>query len=202
MFEHHRGRPDMRHRRQDERGDIGRQLREELRRNLRHGAGHRDANFGDLFGGRRGPVVRRGEIRSLILGALTDKPMHGYEVIQALESQSEGRWRPSAGSIYPTLQLLSDEGLVSGEDLDGRRVYTLTDEGRKAAEAAKSRSPWTDTGGDENRTPDVMHLAMQLGGAVVQVQRTGSPAARLEAVKILTEARKQLYRLLSEDEEA
>ena len=80
-------------------------------------------------------MVRRGEIRPLILAVLATKPMHGYEVITELEAQSGGRWRPSAGSIYPTLQQLADEGLVTGEEIDGRRVYALTDEGKAAAAA-------------------------------------------------------------------
>ena len=91
----------------------------------------------------RGQLIRRGEIRPLIVAALTTKPMHGYEVIQALEAQSGGRWRPSAGSVYPTLQLLADEGLVTSEEVDGRRTYTLTDAGRAdaAANPAPGRGP-------------------------------------------------------------
>jgi len=205
MFESARSRHrDPRHRR-DDRFDMGRHLREELRRNLRHhGPRNQEFNLGDLFGGRRGPTVRRGEVRGLILAALRDKPMHGYEVIQALEEQSEGRWRPSAGSIYPTLQQLADEGLVSGEDVEGRRVYTITDAGRKLADEGRERSPWTDAEEDDraDRSTDIRKLAIELAAAVMQVQRMGSPRARREADRILTDARKQMYKLLSEDEDA
>lgn len=192
------GRP---HRRGDDQMDPARHLREELRRSHRHGAGHRPTGFGDLFGsGRRGPVVRRGEVRSQILSVLRDRPMHGYEVIQELEAQSDGRWRPSAGSIYPTLQQLADEGLVTGEDVDGRRVYTITDEGRTVAAESADRSPWTDTGNEDG--PDIRKLVMQLVPAAIQVGRVGSPHARTEATRILSDARKQMYRLLSEDDDA
>ena len=203
MFDHARAHRDARQRHRDDRFDIGRQLREELRRNLRqHGRGRQDFSFGDVFGsGRRGASVRRGEVRGLILSALRDKPMHGYELIQELEAQSGGRWRPSAGSVYPTLQQLSDEGLVIGEDIEGRRVYTITDAGRKLAAESDDRSPWTETDDDE-RTPDIRKLALQLAAAVMQVQRMGSPSAKREADKILTEARRKMYRLLSEDEDA
>ena len=66
--------------------------------------------------------VRRGDVRSAILALLDDRPMHGYEIIQELDERTGGRWRPSAGSIYPTLQLLEDEELVSAEEADGKRV--------------------------------------------------------------------------------
>ena len=201
MFEHETRRPNQRHRHRDIRGDVGRQLREELRRNLRHGAGHRSPSFRDIFGqARQGPAIRRGEIRPLILSVLRQKPMHGYEVIQELEAQSGGRWRPSAGSVYPTLQLLADEGLVTSQEVDGRRTYTLTEAGTKAAAETGGRSPWTES--EDDAQPDVMRLAMQLAGAVVQVQKMGSPRAKAEATRILSDARKQMYRLLSDDEDA
>ena len=144
-------------------------------------------------------AVRRGKIRLLILAALHDKPMHGYQVIQELESRSGGRWRPSAGSIYPTLQLLEDEGLVSSAEEDGRRVYRLTDEGRKAAEDSPlTRHPWFDAEAG-SQAMDMRRLAVQLIGAAVQVKRAGSPAAQREAQRILVDARRRLYRLLADD---
>jgi DNA-binding PadR family transcriptional regulator len=211
MFEHHHHPGARRHRRGEMRdtlrGELGRHLRGELRRNLRHGAGHEAFSFGDLFGpGRRG-IVRRGEIRPLILGALEKKPMHGYEVIQELEAQSEGRWRPSAGSVYPTLQLLADEGLVTSEEVDGRRTYTLTDAGRSAASEAAKASPrgrWAadDADRDGEREPDVRRFIVDLASAAIHVHRVGSPAAKREVARILGDARRQVYRLLSEDEPA
>ena len=208
MFDNETRRAFARHRHRDERGDLHRQLREELRRNLRHGGGHQPFSFRDVFGGGPGGpggpggTMRRGEIRPLILAALLKKPMHGYEVIQDLEAQSGGRWRPSAGSVYPTLQQLADEGLVTSEEVDGRRTYTLTEDGRKAAAEAGTRSPWTADAADDDRQPDVRQLAAQLMAAVIQVHKMGSPRARSEATRVLTDARKQMYRLLSEDEDA
>jgi DNA-binding PadR family transcriptional regulator len=148
-----------------------------------------------------GPALRRGGIRPLILAALAHKPMHGYEVIQALEAQSRGRWRPSAGSVYPSLQQLSDEGLVTSEEIEGRRTYSLTDVGRAAVAAAPAdRWPWSR--GVDRDAPDIRSLAVQLIGAGMQVQRMGSPAAQAEARTILVDARRRLYRLLADDEEA
>lgn len=201
MFEHSTRRTEARHRHRDLRGEMGHKLREELRRNLRQGAGRHNVDLRDIFSqGRQGPAIRRGEIRPLILTVLRQKPMHGYEVIQELEAQSGGRWRPSAGSVYPTLQQLADEGLVSSTEVDGRRTYTLTDEGQKVAAETGTRSPWTDS--EDEPQPDVMRLAMQLAGAVVQVQKMGSTRARTETMRVLTDARKQIYRVLSEDEDA
>src|SRR5690349_464305 len=121
--------------------------------------------FGPHGGPRSRGMVRRGEVRPLILSVLATRPMHGYEVIQELEAQSGGRWRPSAGSIYPALQQLADEGLATGQDIDGRRVYTVTDEGRAAAQAMP-RSPWGDRG---RRTgDDIGQLARSVAEAAMQ----------------------------------
>jgi DNA-binding PadR family transcriptional regulator len=125
--------------------------------------------------------------------------MHGYEVIQELESVSGGRWRPSAGSVYPTLQQLADEGLVTSQEVDGRRTYTLSPEGRKAAEAAPTGPNWDD---DDPRDGDVRRVAIQLVGAALQVQQVGSADARHEAGRVLAEARRQMYRILADDEAA
>lgn len=144
-------------------------------------------------------TVRRGEVRLLILAALAIRPMHGYEVIQELEEQSGGRWRPSAGSVYPTLQQLADEGLVTSDEVDGRRTYTLTDAGRAAAAAAPPRPDWS---AETGRGPDLRRPAIELARAALQVAAVGTPNARREADRILTDARRQLYRLLADDEPA
>jgi DNA-binding PadR family transcriptional regulator len=151
--------------------------------------------FERLARGRGGHGMRRGEIRPLILATLQSRPMHGYEIIQELEAQSGGRWRPSAGSVYPTLQQLADEGLVTSEEVAGRRTYTLTDQGRDAAEAAPAPGQWKGFRGTGN-----LRLAgMQLVGAAAQVQKVGSEGAQREAQRILAEARRELYRLLADD---
>lgn len=168
----------------------------------RWGPGPGDPPFG--FGRRFGRDgwghgrMRRGEIRPLVLAALATRPMHGYEVMQELEARSGGRWRPSAGSVYPTLQLLADEGLVTSEEVDGRRVFQLTDAGRAAVAANPEPRPWQD--GRPEGEPDLAPLVRQLMGAVMQVERMGSTQARQETRRILADARRQVYRLLAEDE--
>ncbi|MGZ6260829.1 MAG: PadR family transcriptional regulator [Candidatus Limnocylindrales bacterium] len=148
-----------------------------------------------------GPRVRRGDVRSAILALLAEEPMHGYQIINELETRSGGRWRPSAGSVYPTLQQLEDEGLVRAEERDGRRVFTLTEAGRTAAAsstaARRKDAPW-DAADDERAT--MRDLLFQVAAATMQVAQVGSPELTVEARKILTETRRSLYRLLAEDD--
>lgn len=90
-----------------------------------HGHGH-----GRGRGRGRG---RRPNVRGAVLALLTERPMHGYEMIQEIDSRTGGAWRPSPGSIYPTLQLLEDEGAITAAaDSDGgRKRFTLTEQGRR-----------------------------------------------------------------------
>src|SRR5919106_4066578 len=111
----------------------------QTRRHTRRGRRGMTRGRGRGYGHR----ARRGDVRSAILTLLGEKPMHGYEMIQELEQRSGGRWRPSAGSIYPTLQLLEDEDLVRAEEVDGKRVFDLTEAGRaRIAERSESAPPW------------------------------------------------------------
>lgn len=153
-----------------------------------------------MVGHGRGPMVRRGDVRTAILTLLAEEPMHGYQMIQRLGERSGGMWRPSAGSVYPTLQQLEDEGLVKGEERDGRNVFALTDEGRKVAqESAGSPAPWEMPGAEE--TTSLYGQFRPLAAAVAQVSQVGSPETLAKAQAILTEARRSLYRLLAEDPE-
>jgi DNA-binding PadR family transcriptional regulator len=86
------------------------------------------------YGPRRGRVFEKGDLKYVILDLLKDKPSHGYEVIRALEERFRGFYSPSPGSIYPTLQLLEDMGYVTATQQDGKKVYAITDEGRKFLE--------------------------------------------------------------------
>lgn len=83
--------------------------------------------FGPPRGGRR---FGRGDLKYVILDLLQDGPRHGYDIIRALEERFHGFYTPSPGSVYPTLQLLEDQGYVTSSEQDGKRVYTITDEGR------------------------------------------------------------------------
>src|SRR5215216_1298972 len=159
-------------------------------RRWRHEASeHRLRRF--FHHGRGGRSVRRGNVRFAILSALQAGPMHGYQVIQELESRTRGRWRPSAGSVYPTLQLLEDEGLLTSEEVDGRRTYSLTDAGRAAAEEHPITSEgWLET--DEAGRPSLPELAGRLIAAAAELDRVGTDAARDSAREALVDARKRI----------
>jgi DNA-binding PadR family transcriptional regulator len=143
--------------------------------------------------------MRRGDIRVALLAVLAEGAAHGYELIGRLEDKTGGVWRPSPGSVYPTLQLLEDEGLVTSVTREGKRVYELTDAGRAevAARTEKgTRPPWSAVG-DEGVASLRMTVA-QLHAAARQIAHAGTPELVERAAGILNEARKQLYLLLAE----
>ena len=104
------------------------------RRHRRHGRRHMFHGFGG-FEGPRARFFRPGELRLALLALLAEGPKHGYELMRQLEERSGGMYRASAGSTYPTLQQLEDEGLAQSERVNGKRVYQLTDAGRAEVEA-------------------------------------------------------------------
>jgi len=156
--------------------------------------------------GGRGPRVRRGDVRAAILDLLAEgQPWNGYQIIQEIGERTQGVWRPSAGSVYPALQQLEDEGLITaaaGEDR--RRNYTLTGEGRAYVEAHRDelRAAWDAvTGSIDDAMFQIHALARQVMMATVQVAQAGSPAQVQQASKILADTRKALYRILAADDE-
>jgi len=156
--------------------------------------------------GGRGPRVRRGDVRAAILDLLAEgQAWNGYQLIQEISGRTQGVWKPSAGSVYPALQQLEDEGLIRAEaGEDRRRNYTLTDEGRTyvAAHADELKASWDSVTGSVDDAAVQMHnLARQVAMATVQVAQAGSPAQVQQASKILADTRKALYRILAADDE-
>jgi DNA-binding PadR family transcriptional regulator len=145
-------------------------------------------------GGRGRHRVRRGDVRSAILALLDDRPMHGYEMIQELEERTGGRWTPSAGSVYPTLQLLEDEGLVTAEEVDDRKVYSLTESGQERTEGR----PW-ERGDEDSPRFEARKELFRLMGAAKQLARADNDEQLTKAAEILKDARRKLYGLLAEE---
>jgi DNA-binding PadR family transcriptional regulator len=125
--------------------------------------------------------------------------MHGYEIIQELAERSGGVWRPSPGSVYPTLQLLEDEGHIKGEKSGGKRRFTLTDTGRAEVDARTAPPPWEQaSAGVDPKAMELRQALMQTAAAVRQVAMEGSEANQSKAVGVLAEARRKLYSMLAE----
>ncbi len=156
-------------------------------------------------GGGGRPRPRRGDVRLAVLTLLAEQPMHGYQIITELTNRSGGVWRPSPGSIYPTLQQLEDEGLVTVSEQDGRRTFTLTDAGRLEVERAGEgrRAPWEELADEpEGDAGRLRRRAGEVMAAVMQVATAGSESQAARAEQILVDARRSLYRLLAEDDES
>ncbi|WP_025156861.1 PadR family transcriptional regulator [Leifsonia aquatica] len=155
------------------------------------------------FEKRVGTRMGRGDVRAAVLALLAEKPMHGYQIIREIEERSGGSWKPSAGSVYPTLQLLADEGLLTAEESNGRKTYALTEAGRAEAEEA-GPAPWESGAGSTGGMPGdafgpLPKAGVELAQAAAQVRRTGTPEQVQQAVTVLDEARRRLYSILAQD---
>ncbi|WP_327181894.1 PadR family transcriptional regulator [Streptomyces sp. NBC_01334] len=161
--------------------------------------------FGGPWGGRGrgGPRgrARRGDVRASILALLKVRPMHGYEMIQEIAERSGGAWKPSPGSVYPTLQLLEDEGLISSESEGGKKLFSLTEEGRTAAEEGPE-APWEEAsrGVDWEALSEIRQAGFGLMEAFGQVWKTGSKEQREKALTVINDARKKLYLILADED--
>jgi len=142
------------------------------------------------------------DVRAAVLALVAEKPMHGYQIIHEIEERSGGGWKPSAGSVYPTLQLLADEGVISAEQSEpnGRKTYQLTETGRAEADRADGSTPWGSSDAPESARFGVLPKAgIDLAHAAAQVRRTGSREQIREAAAVLDEARRRLYSILAQD---
>jgi DNA-binding PadR family transcriptional regulator len=156
---------------------------------------------GPMFTGR--PKAGRGDVRLAILHLLSEAPMHGYQIMQELAERTHGVWRPSPGAIYPTLQQLEDEGLVVAEEQEGKKVYSLTPDGRVLIENEEGAPPWERFEHHvDNDLISLRDVGFQVGAAVMQVARAGSRSQVAKTKEILEEARRQIYQLLGEDEQS
>jgi DNA-binding PadR family transcriptional regulator len=203
----------MRHHNHDPEDSPHARLREHAGRAERHGHRHghgrgfergwggpRGRGFGGPFeGGRR---ASRGDVRAAILALLNESPMHGYQVIQEIVERSNGAWTPSPGSVYPALQLLQDEGLVTAVESDGKRVFTLTEAGRtEAAARGDGPLPWEAAArGERYEFGQLREAVMQVGAAVHQIGGAASEAQIAKAIQVLNATRRDLYRILAEDD--
>lgn len=143
---------------------------------------------------------KRGDVRAAILTLLTERPMHGYEMTQEIAARSNGLWRPSPGSVYPTLQLLVDEGLIAPTASEGsKKTFDLTEEGRAVADKIET-APWDEIA--EDADPNAMSLRTALGqlfGAVGQAAHAGTADQQQRILDIVNNARREIYQILGEE---
>ncbi len=158
--------------------------------------------FGGGFGGGRGRR-RRGEIRGALLVLLADEPRNGYQLMQAIEERSGGRWRPSPGSVYPTLAQLEDEGLIRAIERDTNKLFELTDAGRDhIAEHHPEAPPWCASDDPmSNAFVEIRTLIAQTAQAAIQVTQVGSEQQVQRAQELLGQTRRSLYGILAETED-
>lgn len=163
--------------------------------------------------GQRGPRVRRGDVRSAILDVLREDAMNGYQVMSQIAERTGGAWKPSPGSVYPTIQQLEDEGLIEAVDGPGQRKLKPTHAGweyinEHADELAAVWEPFAGPRGSEGREgreggTDFSALKPEIGqvmNAVWQIITTGTDQQRRAAIDVLVDTRRRLYGILAEGE--
>jgi DNA-binding PadR family transcriptional regulator len=161
--------------------------------------------FASPFGGGRfggGPRAKRGQIRQGILALLKERPHNGYQLMQELEHRSHGVWRPSPGSVYPTLQQLEDEGLVKGEEQDGGKMFGLTARGETWVKNHPRRfvNPWGQFA-DDGEYAALLDYLRGINMTTRQVLQLGSQPQKKAAAELLKATRRSLLQILAADDE-
>lgn len=152
--------------------------------------------------GRHGGRARRGRLRLAILTLLAEAPQHGYALMSEIAERSGGMWQPSPGSVYPVLAQMQDEGLITGAETDGRRVFTITEDGRARLASHADESPWSapeHSDADRQAAFALRKAALGLAGATRDLARTGSAEQIGRAAELLEQTRRQVYRILGEE---
>src|SRR5579859_4822930 len=181
----------------------------------KRGPGQWGGGFGGPWGGwwpgppappgpPRGTKAGRGDVRAAILALLREGPRNGYQIMSEIEERSGGAWRPSPGAVYPALSQLADEGLIVGGESGGRRTFSLTDAGREYVEQhpEMARGAWESAEQQEAwQVPGLFAQAARLGGGIMQVAHAGTPEQVQAAERLLERTRRELYRILADDDE-
>jgi DNA-binding PadR family transcriptional regulator len=170
-----------------------------LLHHYRGGGAH--LGLGPMLAGGRGRA-RRGDVRVALLLLLAEEPRNGYQLMQAIEERSGGRWRPSPGSVYPALAQLEDQGFVQAIERDETKLFEITDAGRShLAERHEVSAPW-ECEDDADDGIDMKKLIGQVAVAAMQVAQAGDRQQLKQAANTLAETRRALYRILAEDDGA
>jgi DNA-binding PadR family transcriptional regulator len=159
--------------------------------------GSSDGGWGDE------PRTRRGDIKFMLLGVLSERAQHGYELIKELESRRGGFRRLSPGSVYPTLQMLEEGGYLTSEQVDEKRVYTITESGRQFLSDRNQQSPSRNPHDrlEEGKPSELMELRRtltELNDAVTQVARSSNLGQANRVRELLAQVKREIYKLLAE----
>lgn len=152
----------------------------------------------------RGPKAGRGDVRAAILALLQEGSLNGYQIMAEIDERSGGAWRPSPGAVYPALSQLADEGLIIAEESGGKRAFSLTDAGRAyiTENPDSARGAWESRAQQEAwQLPGLFAAAARLGSGIVQLAHAGTPDQVSAAERLLERTRRELYRILAEDDE-
>jgi DNA-binding PadR family transcriptional regulator len=157
-----------------------------------------------FYGHSHGPFFKKGDFKFVILELLKDKPRYGYEIIRELEERFQGFYTPSPGIVYPTLQYLEELGYVTAEVQEGKKVYTISEAGRKfleekseAREDFKDRMKgWWETG-MRHELRDLMHEMRRLGSLLRQYGRKISVEKTRQARDVIAKASRDIEEILN-----
>jgi len=141
-----------------------------------------------------------GSVRAILLWALAEKPMHGYQIMTELEQRSGGFWKLSPGSVYPTLQQLADEGLLTTGGEQTRRVYALTDAGRAVAETIRDghgQTPWVAAKGVGEQRFRLWRAASEVAKLTREAALNGSEEQADQVLDLLGEVSARIHTLLT-----
>jgi DNA-binding PadR family transcriptional regulator len=142
----------------------------------------------------------RGDIKYILLTLLAEQPRHGYQLIKELETRQGGFYRPSPGSVYPTLQMLEEGGYLTSQQLEGKRVYTITDSGRQLLAERDRPVDLMDRGDRSSQLSGLKDAIAELSGAVMQVARSSNLDRVSRVREILNRAKREIYNILAEEE--
>lgn len=155
---------------------------------------------GHRVSGGGGQRARRGAVRDALLVVLAERPMHGYDLITEIEARSSGRWRPSPGSVYPALARMEEQGLIRSDEVEEKKVFSITAKGRKVSEALEidrddpTPARWREAG-DSHAA--LRALPAEITGQARQIRRFGTPEQIDRAAALLDEVKRELYAILA-----
>jgi DNA-binding PadR family transcriptional regulator len=135
-----------------------------------------------------------------LLTLLAEQPQHGYQLIKELENRYGGFYRPSPGSVYPTLQLLEEGGYLTSEQVEGKRVYTITDSGRQLLAERENPVDLTDRADSQLSLIELKDALTELSGVVMLVARSGNLERVSQVRDILNRVKREIYTILAQED--